>query len=55
MLKHMLKRAADCLRLEVWLVGIGFAHKGAGNYLGILRSSARTQMASERRATEPVW
>lgn len=29
--------------------------KEAGVYLGILRSSAKTQMASERRATEPDW
>lgn len=46
---------AASYRVEVWLVGIGFVHKRADVYLGILRSSARTQMASERRATEPDW
>lgn len=29
--------------------------KGGNAYLGILRSSARTQMANVRRATEPDW
>lgn len=45
----------DVYRLAVWLLGIEFVHNRVAIYLGILRSSARTQMANERRATEPDW
>lgn len=43
------------LSLEVWLIRTGFVSEAEGGYLGILRSSARTQMARDRRATEPDW
>lgn len=43
--------------LSAWWSWVCLVHLKTGKqfYLGILRSSARTQMASERRATEPDW
>lgn len=43
------------LSLEAWLIRIIFVSEAEGGYLGIFRSSARTQMARDRRATEPDW
>lgn len=43
------------LSLGVWLIRIIFVSEAEGGYFGIFLSSARTQMARERRATEPDW